>query len=420
LQQLTAGRSLSELLAGATESVPARDLGLLKEFCFGTARWWLRLAPLAELLLKHPLKPRDGDLHALILLGLYQLEYMRVAPHAAVAETVEAARVLDKPWATGLVNGVLRRFLRERGALLTRVDRDLPARYAHPQWLIEALQKEWPDRWNVLLEAANHRPPMTLRINLARISQPDYFEQLRQAAVPARSIPGIPSAAVLEQPMDAIDLPGFAQGLVSVQDAGAQLAATLLDLQRGDQVLDVCAAPGGKSAHILESAPEGVTLTAVDIDAGRLARVRENIGRLGLTAEIQVGDATRPEGAWAERSYQRILLDVPCSATGVIRRHPDIKLLRKADDIPPLAARQSRILNAVWPLLKSGGMLLYATCSLLPEENSAQVKRFLAATEDAREKTINSTWGHACEFGRQILPSDDTMDGFYYACLQKA
>ncbi len=419
MQQLSAGRSLSELLAGAPGNVPPRDLGLLKEFCFGTARWWLRLAPLAGLLLKHPLKPRDGDIHALILLGLYQLEYMRVAPHAAVAETVEAVRILDKPWAAALVNGVLRRFQRERETLLARVDRDPSARHAHPQWLMEALQKEWPDRWEVLVDAANHRPPMTLRVNLARISRQTYFERLQQASLSARPVPGIPSAAVLDQPMDAIDLPGFTQGLVSVQDAGAQLAAGLLDLQRGQRVLDVCAAPGGKSTHLLESAPGGVTLTAVDIDARRIARVRENLERLGLKAEIQVGDATHPAGPWAERHYQRILLDVPCSATGVIRRHPDIKLLRKAGDIPSLAAQQSRILDTIWPLLQSGGMLLYATCSLLPEENREQVKRFLAATKDAREKPIDGTWGHACEFGRQTLPGEDTMDGFYYACLQK-
>ena len=419
LQQLRSGRSLSDLLPRATPALAPRDRPLFKELCFGTARWWLRLSPLLELLLRHPMKPRDEDLRTLILVGLYQLAYLRTAPHAAVAETVEVTRLLGKPWAAGLVNGLLRRFQRERAALLARVDRDPAARHAHPRWLCDALRQAWPDQWEPLLQAANQRPPMTLRVNLARIGRQAYFEQLRAAAIPARPVPGIPSAVVLDRALEVGELPGFEQGLVSVQDAAAQLAAGLLGLQPGQRVLDVCAAPGGKSAHILESVSGDLRLTAVDIDRQRVARIHDTLQRLGLQAEVIAADATRPAGSWARQRYDRILLDAPCSATGVIRRHPDIKLLRRASDIPRLVALQSRLLEAVWPLLQPGGMLLYATCSLLPEENQGQIERFLEATPDARAQQPEAGWGHARGAGRQTLPGEETMDGFFYACLWK-
>ncbi|WP_029134879.1 16S rRNA (cytosine(967)-C(5))-methyltransferase RsmB [Sedimenticola selenatireducens] len=417
LRQLADGRSISDLLEQGLDAVSPRDRGLVKEFCFGVARWRPRLERIAAQLLSKPIKPKEGEVQALILLGLYQLIYMRVAPHAAVAETVEAARLLRKAWAVGLVNALLRRFQRERETLLTLADADPLSRYAVPDWLFRRIRTDWPDQWEAILQAANSHPPMSLRVNLATNSREQYLSLLAASGIEAAPIPHVPSGLVLGTPMDAESLPGFTEGRVSIQDGGAQLAAVLLDLQAGQQVLDACAAPGGKSGHIMEAA--AVRLTAMDLDQRRLERVRQNLQRLGVTAAVVQGDAAKPQGAWADRQYDRILLDVPCSATGVIRRHPDIKLLRRAQDIPALVKIQGEILRAVWPLLKPGGLLLYATCSLLSDENEVQVRRFLEQAPDARERVIMADWGHCRPTGRQTLPGEATMDGFYYACLEK-
>ncbi|MEE9357476.1 16S rRNA (cytosine(967)-C(5))-methyltransferase RsmB [Candidatus Vondammii sp. HM_W22] len=419
LRQLADGRSISDLLAGGLEQVNPRDRALVKEFCFGVARWQVRLEAIAGKLLSRPIKAKEGEVKALILVGLYQLIYMRVAPHAAVGETAEAARLLNKKWAVSLINAVLRRFQREQEALLIAVDTRPEARYATPSWLLKKLQRCWPEQWPEILAASNTHPPMSLRVNLARVNRIAYLDRLKQASIAAKPIPHTLTGLVLDSPIDVEKLPGFAEGLVSVQDGGAQLAAPLLDLQPGQLVLDACAAPGGKSCHILESIPDSVTLTAVDLDRQRLMRIDQNLQRLGLDGEVVQGDADNPEGDWAARRYDRILLDVPCSATGVIRRHPDIKLLRRSDDIPSLVETQQRILTAIWPLLKPGGMLLYATCSLIAQENESQVAHFLETQEDAREKPIEKAWGHQRRVGRQTLPGEATMDGFYYACLEK-
>ncbi|HEB95406.1 MAG TPA: 16S rRNA (cytosine(967)-C(5))-methyltransferase RsmB [Sedimenticola thiotaurini] len=419
LARLQQGESLSVLLAGEPRGLAPRDRALVKALCYGTARWWPQLEALYRVLVRRPLKSRDRDVKALLLLGLHQLQHMRIAPHAALDRTVAAARVLGKPWAAGLVNGVLRRFQREREALLADLEQDPVARWAHPAWLLQAVQRAWPEQWQAVVEAANRQPPMSLRVNLRRIGRDAFLERLQQQGIDARPIATVPSGLVLDQPLEVERLPGFREGLVSVQDGGAQLAAGLLAPEPGQRVLDACAAPGGKTGHLLESAPDGVEVTAVEIDPARLQRIRENLERLGLTAEVCQGDAARPAGPWAQRRYQRILLDVPCSATGVIRRHPDIKLLRRASDIGPLTELQARILDAVWPLLEPGGRLLYATCSLLPEENQQQVESFLRRRPDARERPISADWGHACGSGRQILPGEGGMDGFYYACIEK-
>ena len=418
--QVTEGRSLSEALARQSAKGPPQQRSLVQELCYGVMRWHPRLSALAALLLERPLKPKDGDIHALILLGCYQLLHMRTAPHAAVTETVEAARALGKPWAAGLINGVLRRFQREREDLLALLDQNPVARHAHPAWLLEALQAAWPGRWQAIAEAANQRPPMSLRVNQRRIQCADYAVLLANHGISCAAIPHVSCGLVLGRPLDVSELPGFSEGHVSVQDGGAQLAAGLLDLQPGQRVLDACAAPGGKSCHILETEPGLGSLTAIDADAGRLGRLEENLRRLGLEAGVHVGDAASPAGGWARHRYDRILLDAPCSATGVIRRHPDIKLLRRPGDIPALAGLQSRMLDAMWPLLAPGGMLLYSTCSLLPEENERQVRQFLQRREDARERPIEGPWGHARSHGRQTLPGEQTMDGFYYARLEKA
>lgn len=418
LRQLANGRSISELLEQGLADVAPRDRGLVKEFCFGVARWRPRLEAIANQLMSKPLKPKEGEVQALILLGIYQLAYMRVAPHAAVSETVEAVRLLDKRWAVGLVNALLRRFQREQESLLAAADRHPQGRYAMPNWLIKRIQHDWPDHWEAILAAANQHPPMTLRVNLALTSREDYLALLAQSGISAVAHSIVPSALLLEQPVDVDQLPGFSTGAVSVQDAGAQLAAPLLNCEAGMRVLDACAAPGGKSGHILESAAE-IQLTAMDLDRHRLIRVQENLQRLGQSAEVVQGDAANPKGEWASRQYDRILLDVPCSATGVICRHPDIKLLRRPEDIAKLVKSQAQILEAVWPMLKPGGQLLYATCSLLADENEHQLSHFLLRQTDAREHPIEAVWGHPRSVGRQTLPGEASMDGFYYACLER-
>lgn len=413
------GSSLSDAMAAGLADVPQQDRALVQELCYGVLRWWLRLHWIAHSLLERPLKQRDSDLEVLILIGIYQLLYMRIPTHAAVAETVEGTRGLGKPWASGLVNGVLRNLIRNQDDLLASISEDVAADLSFPEWLLGMIKKAWPDSWRLILEAANARPPMSLRVNEKRCSRSDYFEMLQKEAIAARPIPDVASGVLLDKPQDVFSLPGFADGLVSVQDGGAQLAAGLLDLQPGQQVLDLCAAPGGKTCHILEMAPSDISVIAVDIHADRLQLVRENLERLGLNATLYTGDAAEPEGEWASAGYDRILLDVPCSATGVIRRHPDIKLLRRPDDISALAGLQQRILQSAWSLLKPGGVLVYATCSLLPRENEKQIGDFLSKHMDAAELPIDAAWGHARSHGRQILPGEGSMDGFYYARIKK-
>ncbi len=410
-------RSLTQALAQrpAGSAPPA----LVQELCYGVMRFLPRLDRLAAELLKRPLKRRDRDIHALILTGLYQLTEMRTAEHAAVAETVEAARRLRKPWAAALINGVLRGFLRRREALMAALDAADEGALACPGWLLDAFRAAWPDDWRSIAAALNQRPPMTLRVNRRQIGPDEYIASLADAGLAARPAPHAPEGVILERPVAVEALPGFGSGQVSVQDAGAQLAARLLRLAPAQHVLDACAAPGGKSCHLLEIAPAGVRLTAVDVDADRLRRVRDNLDRLRLEAEVVEGDALHPAGEWGRRRYDRILLDAPCSATGVIRRHPDIKALRRPSDISALAVRQAAMLDAMWSLLAPGGMLLYATCSLLPEENEMQIVDFLKRRKDAREAPLDDAWGRPRAAGRQTLPGEDSMDGFYYALLVK-
>jgi 16S rRNA (cytosine967-C5)-methyltransferase len=415
------GRSLSAELPMALQQVPSRDRPLVQELCYGVLRWFPRLEALAARLLSRKLKARDRDVQALILAGLYQLLHMRLAAHAAVDETVKAARALGKPWAAGLVNAVLRGFLRERERLTEELDRgDEAVALAHPRWLYERLRADWPQEYRAVLEANNAHPPMVLRVNRLKTERPDYLRRLEEEGHRAQPAPYTEDGVVLERPVDVTNLPGFSEGWVSVQDGAAQLAAPLLGAQPGARVLDACAAPGGKAGHILEREPS-VELTALDMDGARLLRVQENLARLGLSACSVQGDATAPAGWWDGRPYAAILLDAPCSATGVIRRHPDIKLLRRAEDIAALAEVQQRILEALWALLEPGGhVLLYATCSVLREENEQQIARFLAAHPDARERSVEAPWGRACRHGRQILPGEAGMDGFYFALLEKA
>jgi 16S rRNA (cytosine967-C5)-methyltransferase len=416
-QGCSLGAALSRFLPEVAEP---RDRALAQDLCFGVLRWGPRLEAVAAQLLHRPLPGRDADVHCLILVGLYQMIHTRVPVHAAVAETVAAADRLDKPWARGLVNALLRRFQREGEALLARVDRDEAVALAHPAWMLAAFRRDWPEDWRAIAAADNEHPPMCLRVNRLRGTRAACLDDFARRGLAAEAVPGVDSAVLLEHPVDVRALPGFAEGRLSVQDAAAQLAAALIDVQPGQQVLDLCAAPGGKTAHILETEPRLARLVAVDRDAERMGRVSENLGRLGLAAELVCADAGAPDGWWDGAPFDRILLDAPCSATGVIRRHPDIKRLRRAEDIPALAREQRRLLDSAWPLLAPGGMLLYATCSIMHLENDRQIEDFLARHDDARERPIAAGWGRPLTRGRQILQGEGRMDGFFYACVEKA
>lgn len=388
---------------------------LIQELSYGTLRWYHELRGIAELFLKRPFKAKDADLHALLLIGLYQLRHMQTAGYAAVDATVEAAGVLGKPWAKGLVNACLRASLREVGRIRSAFDASEEIRFSHPAWLVAAVRRDHPQTWERLLGANNEHPPMCLRVNVRRVTRAKYITLLNEQGIGASAHPRVDSAVVIDAPLSVERLPGFSDGWVSVQDAAAQLAAFWLDAQPNARVLDVCAAPGGKTAHILERTPSAEVM-ALDIDPKRLERVRENLARLGLSARVRAGDATEPAQWWDGRLFDRILVDAPCSATGVIRRHPDIKVRRELSDLPMLLSTQSRILNGVWPCLAPGGKLLYVTCSILSKENALQMKGFLARHPDAMAQAIEP--GATLE-GKQIATGDENMDGFFYACARK-
>lgn len=411
------GQSLTAALDFALPAVEsAKDRAFIQALCYGVCRAYHRLDFILSELLDKPLK--DQEVKALALVGLYQLKYMRVKPHAAVSETVLATR--KKPWAKALINALLRSYLRDQDSLEQKADNNHCAAVSHPDWLIRKIEQDWPGQAQNILLANNRQPPMSLRVNLSRVSLDHYLQQLIGLDIAAMTVDFCPSALILDKPVAVDLLPGFADGLVSVQDVAAQLAADLLDVRAGQRVLDVCAAPGGKAAHILEHQSQTQELVAVDIDAARMLRVSDTLQRLKLPATLVVGDAAKPQDWWDGRLFERILLDAPCSALGVIRRHPDIKLLRRTDDIPPLQALQQSILRAVWPLLAPGGVMVYATCSILKQENEQQIAAFLTAHPDAIELPIDATWGVAGSHGRQIMTGESAMDGFYYARIGKA
>lgn len=414
LQQVLAGRSLDAALASSPDQPDSRQWALTAELSFGVCRWYRRLDHLVGRYLKKPLRDKDQDIHLLLLIGAYQLLYSRVPPHAAISTVVDATRKLRKQWAGGLVNGVLRALQRDPPA---SPDKESPGiRFAQPDWFVAAVGSAWPDDVVTVLDALQQRAPMTIRVNLARVRLADYAARLQNAGITARPLAAVSSALQLDRPVAVDTLPGFAEGLVSVQDAAAQLAGHLLDVHAGQAVLDACAAPGGKTGHLLEQADD-LALTAIDIDQERLGRVRENLDRLGFQATLLAADAA-DEAALAGQ-FDRILVDAPCSATGVIRRHPDIRLLRRATDIEALAARQSSILHNLWSRLRPGGKLLYATCSILPQENHQQIERFMQSHADSRALELPDGWGRPMTVGRQVLPGENGMDGFYYALLQK-
>ncbi len=414
---LQEGQSLTAALDNDLKAVESnQDKAFVQAICYGVCRTYHRLDFILNTLMEKPLKVLE--VKALLLIGLYQLKYMRVKPHAAVSETVQAARNL--PWARALINGVLRNYLRRQDELERQADNVKAAALSHPDWLIKQIERDWPEQAGTILHENNQPPPMALRVNLTKTNREDYLRLMADHDLSVQTVSFCPDGIILDKPAPIEALPKFADGWVSVQDGAAQLAAHLLDVQPGHRVLDVCAAPGGKTAHILERHPDVGQLVAVDIDENRMLRVNDNLRRLNLQATLIVGDATKPDDWWDGKSFDRILLDAPCSATGVIRRHPDIKLLRRETDIAALTILQLTILNAAWPLLASGGMLLYATCSVLKQENEQQLQDFLSSHDDAIECPIaDDGWGIPCEVGRQVLTGESSMDGFYYARLIK-
>ncbi len=412
------GQSLTAVLERRDDD--GRDAALLRELCYGVLRHVFSLSVLTDLLLSKPLKAKDADVRCLIMVGLYQLIHLRVPDHAAINETVAATKSLKKPWAKGLINALLRRYQRESESLLQKISE--VDQSEHPSWLLHKLQSDWPGDWQAIITGNNGRAPMTLRVNSARGDRDDYLADLKANDIEAHPT-GTGEAVQLASPIPVESLPGFTTGRVSVQDGAAQLAAGLLEAGPGQRVLDACAAPGGKTAHILEgiaAQAAEVDLLAIDNDERRLSRVAETLDRLELSAELVVADAAEVEQWFEGEAFDRILLDAPCSATGVIRRHPDIKCLRRESDIEALVATQARLLDQLWSVLKPGGRMVYATCSVLRAENVAQMKAFLSRQPDARERLIEANWGHKQTIGRQILPGEEDKDGFYYAVLEKS
>ncbi len=412
-QVVEQGQSLSNILPPLQQKVSEKDKALLQELCFGALRVLPQLDWLINKLMSRPMTGKQRTVHYLIMVGFYQLLHTRIPAHAALAETVEGAVVIKRPQLKGLINGVLRQFQRQQEELMAEFA-ESENRFLFPKWLLNRVQKAYPQQWQQVVDACNQRPPMWLRVNRQHNSRDSWLALLNEADLQGFTHPHYPDAVRLENPVPVTALPGFAEGWVTVQDASAQRCVTLLAPKDGERILDLCAAPGGKTTHILEAAPQASVL-AVDIDEQRLSRVYDNLKRLGMKAEVKQGDGRIPAQWCGDEKFDRILLDAPCSATGVIRRHPDIKWLRRDRDIPDLAQLQSEILDAIWPHLKSGGTLVYATCSILPEENSQQIAAFLKRTADAQ---LSET-GTPEQPGLQNLPGAEEGDGFFYAKIIK-
>lgn len=423
------GQSLDAAIANNEPRVAAGDRALLRMLCYGSLRHHWRLQSWIDQLIEKPVRKRDRIINALLAIGLYQIAEMRIPDHAVVSETVEAARILKRPKMAGLVNACLRRFSRDN--MMTTAPTDEASEWNHPGWLIRRMQKDWPGDWRAILMANNERAPMWLRANATRNSASEYCERLAALGIDAETLPGIPDAVRLAKAHPVNELPGFAAGDASVQDGAAQIAAHWLlrslparDNDKTLRVLDACAAPGGKSGHLLEAGGDKLELFAVDNDEARLVGIAENLARIGHDATLIAADASKPGEWWDGHPFDGILLDAPCSASGVIRRHPDIKLLRRESDLAGLAALQATLLEALWPLLVPGGCLLYATCSVIAEENDAVTGQFLRNHGDAVENDMlpnnnirDLMRKKAC--GYQVLPGSEGLDGFYYAALQK-
>lgn len=412
--------SLSEAFDDTLEHTD--DIPLIKEMCFGTIRFWISLQAILKDLLETPLKNKDKDIECLLCVGLYQLIHMNVPDYALVNETVTATRVLQKSWASKLVNKILRMAIEKKShhALTTR---GMTAQYAHPNWIIEKTQAAWPTQFEHILAANNQKAPLFLRINATKTDLNQFTKLLSHNGITYETISDLSQGIVLKEAMPVEKIPGFQAGLFSVQDASGQKVADYLDLHPDQLILDACAAPGSKTTHILETCPDIQKLVAIDIDKNRLSKIKDNLQRLKLPKKnvvLKAADILDVDTWWDDTLFDRILVDAPCSASGVIRRHPDIKLLRKKMDIPALAAQQLKILTTLWPLLKNGGKLLYSTCSVFTDENEAVIEKFLSMHSDTINIPIKNEWGTSLQYGQQILTGDRNRDGFYYAVIQKA
>lgn len=419
-QVVDKGRSLSDALPQAQDALAnPKDKALLQQLCYGCLRWLPKLDFYCSRLLQKPLKGKQRPFHFLLYVGIYQLTDMRIPAHAAISETVEAALALKAQGLKGLINAVLRNFQRQQQTLDQQLEKIDSCRFGHPNWFILQVKQAYPEQWQTILEANQQQAPMWLRVNQQQFSRQDFMAQLSAVEIEALEHTPLEQGIQLSKPTDVFKLPGFAEGSCSVQDGAAQFAAQLMGVQPGDKVLDACAAPGGKTCHMLERQPQLASMLAIDSDEKRLTRVQENLTRLQLKATTEAADATDLDSWWDGQLFDRILLDAPCSATGVIRRHPDIKWLRRKDDIEQLAGIQQAILRRLWSALKPGGTLLYATCSVLPQENAQQIVQFLADTADASLDAINELDTIQTP-GWQLLPGEHNMDGFYYARLVKS
>jgi len=416
------GQSLDAAIKKNEERVSTNDRSLLRMLCYGTLRYHWTLQEWIDQLVARPLRKQDRVVNALLAVGLYQIVEMRIPDHAVVSETVEAARRLRRPKLAGLVNACLRRFVRED--LSSKDPLGDESKWNHPGWLIKRFRTDWPDDWEAILTANMERAPMWLRANSSRNSAEQYRQRLRAHGLDAELLDAVPDAVRLKEPQAVDKLPGFAAGDASVQDAAAQIAARWLLQGVTGRVLDACAAPGGKSGHLLEIGGDGISLVCVDSDESRTQSIADNLARIDRNATIIAADASKPKEWWDDEPFDAILLDAPCSASGVIRRHPDIKLLRRESDLTSLTALQRELLEALWPTLAPGGTLLYATCSVLAAENDEVTEQFLADHGDAIENDVlpnnnirDLMRRKGC--GYQILPGSAGMDGFYYAALQK-
>ena len=397
------------------------DYSLLQEICFGTCRYFYSLQFVLEQLVAKPLRSKDKDVKCLLLVGLYQLRHMSLPEYAVINETVSGAGKLKKPWSRGLINGVLRNYLRDVESVALKLDLSPPCvQFDQPKWLADRIQQDWPDHWQQIFENSNLRPPMTVRVNLSRGSRNDYLQELENVEIDACTGNLAASSIYLSKPQSVELLPGFSEGLSSIQDESSQLIPSLLQLEPHQRILDACAAPGGKTCHILETEPLLDSLTSLDIAKSRLVRVEENLQRLDLKAKLKAADARDLTAWWDGKLFDRILIDAPCSATGVIRRHPDIKVLRSLENVLELNELQFDILQIIWSTLKPGGLLLYTTCSILPQENSEIVAKFLESSDNAKYEGITADWGVECPFGRQLLPSGENgPDGFFFSLIRK-
>jgi 16S rRNA (cytosine967-C5)-methyltransferase len=399
--------------------VDPRERALAQALCYGVLRHYYSLNLILSALLDKKLKKKDSDVKALILIGLYQLDHMRTPDHAAVSASVESCKDLKKPWAKKLVNAVLRRYQREHDKFPELIAANESARNEHPTWLLENLKDEYPEHWQSIIKENNLPPPMSLRVNLRKTDRDSYMKKLDAAGIEAQASKLNQGGIILTHPVAVETLPDFTEGHVSVQDLAAQLAIPLLNPQAGERILDACSAPGGKLAQLLETSPVLQLAVAIEKEPHRFKKLENTLERLGLSATLMQNDACAVDDWWDKQLFDRILIDAPCSASGVIRRHPDIKYLRTAEDIRNITILQTEILDALWPLLRKGGKLLYITCSVFKAENDGQITAFSNKHNDAKSIPIQANWGMATDYGRQILPGENAMDGFYYAQLQK-